>query len=522
MPNLADTSTELRRYLNARIPLIVLQSSEARRAQDLIRQVAGQLKAMSFYCHTRTGGLTELLSQKAIVDDRSLLGAFDYAAATFRSRDYVNFVFVDVEDIGDDSSTSRHLAELADLAEGRSGSIILVTSGAVSTGLMRMGMAVELDLPDLDELFYVVSDLVDNYRGNMQIDWNHDDVRRASEVLVGLSESQALNAISALLAKGKLVQEDITELSTYKDRMFGAISGIERVHIRAEDRQVGGLTQLRDWLRQRGELIRMDLSHSTLKPPRGVLLVGVPGCGKSLSSKAVAAEWQLPLYRLDMSSVLGMYVGQSEGRLREALDMAARVAPCVLWIDEIEKALAGGGAGGDSTGVTRRMVGQFLYWLQESRAKVFIVATANDVASLPPELLRKGRFDELFFVDLPDAEDRAEIIRMYYQTYLKVDVSPYLLDELVTASDGFAGADIAAVVHEVASYATLQGLSGAAVPDDVVKDLFANLVPFSQTNPEEVAAIRAWGAERAVPAGRTRRSDTGGPVRAARRIMTIN
>ena len=204
MPNQADTADELRRYLNARIPLIVLRTSEARRAQELIRQVAGQLKAMSFYCHTRTGGLAELLSQKAIVDDRSLLGAFDYAAATFRSRDYVNFVFVDVEDIGDDSSTSRHLAELADLAENRSGSIILITAGSVSTGLMRLGMAVELDLPDLDELFYVVSDLIDNYRGSMQIDWNHDDVRQASEVLVGLSESQALNAISTLLAKGKL------------------------------------------------------------------------------------------------------------------------------------------------------------------------------------------------------------------------------------------------------------------------------------------------------------------------------
>lgn len=522
MPNHADTVTRLRRYLNARIPLIVVQSSEARRAQDLIRGVAGQFKAMSFYCHTRTGGLTELLSQKQVVDDRSLIGAFDYAAATFRSRDYVNFVFVDVEDIGDDTSTSRHLAELADLAEGRSGSIILVTSGSVSTGLMRLGMAVELDLPELDELFYVVSDLIDNYRANMQIDWSHDDVRQASEILVGLSESQALNAVSTLLAKGKLLQDDIAELSTYKDSMFGAMSGIERIHIRPEDQQVGGLAQLREWLRQRGELIHMDLSHSRLRPPRGVLMVGVPGCGKSLSAKAVAADWRLPLYRLDMSSILGMYVGQSEGRFGEALDMASRVAPCVLWIDEIEKAFAGGGAGGDSTGITRRMIGHFLYWLQESRSKVFVVATANDIGSLPPELLRKGRFDEVFFVDLPDPDDRAEIIRMYFQSYLDTDVSPYLLEELVTLSDGFAGADIAAVIHELASYRLLQGLGTAPVPDDVIKDDFSRLVPFSQTNPEEVAAIRAWGQERAVPAGRAYPIASGGPVRAVRRIMTPN
>nr|WP_313777374.1 AAA family ATPase [Mycobacterium sp.] len=522
MPNQADTADELRRYLNARIPLIVLRSSEARRAQELIRQVAGQLKAMAFYCHTRTGGLAELLSQKQIVDDRSLLGAFDYAAATFRSRDYVNFVFVDVEDIGDDSSTSRHMAELADLAESRSGSIILITAGSVSTGLMRLGMAVELDLPDLDELFYVVTDLVDNYRGSMQIDWTHDDVRQASEILVGLSESQALNAISTLLAKGKLVQDDIVELSTFKDRMFGAISGIERVVIRPEDSQVGGLTQLQGWLRERGEMIRMDLTHSRLRPPRGVLLVGVPGCGKSLSAKMVAAEWRFPLYRLDMATVLGMYVGQSEGRLREALDMASRVAPCVLWIDEIEKALAGGGAGGDSSGTTRRMIGQFLYWLQESRSKVFVVATANDVSSLPPELLRKGRFDELFFVDLPDSEDRAEIIRLYYQSYLETDVSPYLLDELVSLSEGFAGADIAAVIHDLASYKLRQGLGAGPIPDDLVKDEFRNLMPFSRTNPEDVAAIRAWGLERAVPAGRQRQVEEGDYGRGTRRIMTPN
>lgn len=519
MPNHNDTLNELRRYLNARIPLIVLRSSESRRAMNLVRQAAGQLKSMTFYCHTRTGGLMDLLTQKQIVDDRSLNGAFDYAAATFRARDYTNFVFVDVEDITDDTSTSRYLTELADLAEGRSGSIILVTSGSVSTGLMRLGMSVELDLPDFDELLYIVSDLVDNHRGAVQIDWSHDDLRRAAEVLVGLSESQALNAVATLLAKGRLAADDVTELSTYKDRMFGAISGIERVQIREEDRQVGGLTQLREWLRERGELIRMDLTKSRLRPPRGVLLAGVPGCGKSLSAKAIAAEWQLPLYRLDMGSVLGMYVGQSENRLREALEMASRVAPCVLWIDEIEKALAGGGGGGDSTGITRRLIGQFLYWLQESRAKVFVVATANDVTSLPPELLRKGRFDELFFVDLPDDDDRAEIIRMYYTMYLEADPSPYLLDELVKLSEGFAGSDLAAVVHDLAAYRTLRGISTADIPEDLVRERFRDLVPFSQTNPEEVAAIRAWGLERAVPAGKAHRST---PTNAGggRRIMT--
>lgn len=521
MPNQHDTAKELRQFLNARIPLIVLRSAESRRALEVTRGVAGGMRGMPFFAFTRTGGLTELLSQKQLVDDRSLSGALDYAASTFRSREYSNFVLVDVEDIGDDSGTARYLAEVVDLAEGSSGSIVLVTSGTVAPGLMRLGMSVELDLPHLDEIFNVISDHLDDHRGmpNLIIEWNHDDVRRAAEILVGLSASQAVNAVSSLLVTGSLRRGDITELSKYKDRMFGAISGIERLEIEPKDRQIGGLVSLRTWLRERGELLRMDLTHEDIRPPRGVLLVGVPGCGKSLSAKAIAAEWEMPLYRLDMAGVLGMYVGQSEGRLREALEMAARVAPCVLWIDEIEKALAGGGSGGDSTGITRRLVGQFLFWLQESRAKVFVVATANDVASLPPELLRKGRFDELFFVDLPDAEDRAEIIRMYYRTYVKTDVSPYLLEELVELSDGFAGSDLTAAIQEVANYRVLKRIDPSAVPDEVVKDQFRSTMPFSRTNPEDVAAIRQWGLERAVPAGRDR-VDVHGAGRSGRRIVT--
>ena len=229
-----------------------------------------------------------------------------------------------------------------------------------------------------------------------------------------------------------------------------------------------------------------------------MLLVGVPGCGKSLSAKVIAAEWKIPLYRLDMASILGMYVGVSESRFKESLDTAERVAPCVLWVDEIEKALSNSGNDG---GVSRRLIGQFLYWLQESTAKVFVVATANDVSTLPPELLRKGRFDEIFFVDLPDEEDRADIIQLYYGKYLKSDPSPYEVRELAQLSHGFGGNDIEAVLHDLGVHSYLH--CGGAIPgSDVVRRAFANVVPFSQTNPEEVAAIRSWGNGRAVPAGR--------------------
>jgi SpoVK/Ycf46/Vps4 family AAA+-type ATPase len=206
----------------------------------------------------------------------------------------------------------------------------------------------------------------------------------------------------------------------------------------------------------------------------------------------------LPLYRLDLGAIMGQYVGQSEGRLREALDTADRVAPCVLWIDEIEKGLAGQN---DSTGVSRRLIGQFLFWLQESRHRVFLVATSNDVRSLPPELLRKGRFDELFFIDLPDSSDRQEIIDMYYRRYVRQEPDTQLVDKLVGLSEGFAGSDIEAALHEVGEQMFLNPAD--PLRPDFVIDTFANTYPLSRTNPEQIEEIRGWGRDRAVPAGRS-------------------
>ena len=265
------------------------------------------------------------------------------------------------------------------------------------------------------------------------------------------------------------------------------------------DYRVGGLHNLRNWLAKRSKLLTTDFSrHPGLTPPKGVLLVGVPGCGKSLSAKAIAQEWRLPLYRLDMASILGMYVGQSESRLKEALETADRVAPCVLWVDEIEKALTSGDSDG---GTSRRLIGQFLYWLQESASRVFLVATANDIGALPPELTRKGRFDEIFFVDLPDRADREEILRMYFVGKLQYDLPPDLLARLVDSTEGFTGAEIDTIVNDIGL--TRMGLlEGTPMyPDQTVLEFFTSTVPFSRTNPEDLAAIRNWGANRAVPAG---------------------
>ena len=520
MPNSIDTAESLRRFIKARVPLIVVRTVESTRGLDLVFAVAGEFRSMSFHAHSRAKGLYEIGAQVPISDDRSFVGALDFATSTFAARSQANFVFSDVDDIDSDSATARHLAEMARLAEERQGAIIIVSANPVWSGLARLGMTVTLDLPDADELYQVVDAIVDDHRGVMPIDWQHDEIRRAAEILGGVTQTEAINALTTLLAKGSLLRDDVEELAQFKDQIFGDVSGIERVRLPEGEYGVGGLTTLRSWLDERHQLIKADLSGTPLRPPRGVLLVGVPGCGKSLSAKAVAAQWRLPLYRLDMASILGMYVGVSENRFKEALEAADRVAPCVLWVDEIEKALASGAGNGDS-GTTRRLIGQFLFWLQESTSKVFLVATANEVTSLPPELLRKGRFDEIFFVDLPDEDDRREIIELYFRKYLEMDPSPLLVDELVEISEGFAGADLDAAVHEIARNGVISGVPEPT--DQLIRQMFANVVPYSRTNPEDVELIRAWGRERAMPAGRSRNAFPADAGRnPARRVVIVN
>ena len=222
-------------------------------------------------------------------------------------------------------------------------------------------------------------------------------------------------------------------------------------------------------------------------------MMGIPGCGKSLSAKAIASRWKLPLYLLDFATVQGRYVGQSEQQLREALETAEHVSPCILWVDEIEKGLSGSG----DSGVTTRMIGQFLFWLQECKKEVFVVATANEVTSLPAELLRKGRFDELFFIDLPTPNERRDIINLYLKKYLNVTVSDVLLNKLVSISDGFAGSDIETSLRDITYKVVANNIS---LNEDLIIKAFNSAIPLSKSNPDRIARIRQWGLERALPA----------------------
>lgn len=493
--NTAEFLDAFTRVFKARVPFILVQSTERSRVLELIKQACSS-QSVEAYVHTLSKGMCEISTGRTVNEDRSVIGAIDYATQQMLQRQNLTYVLTDVDDIETDTAFSRQLLDTVILAAEKGGAIVAITTKPIWSQLQRHGMALSLSAPDQDEMLESIRKQLSDYRSMIPIEWDEADEVRAATTLAGVTHIEAENIIAMMAARGAIKKSDFAELNRAKDGIFSDISGIERVDVRQDNLQVGGLSGLKNWLERKRPLLTADLRKRGIRPPRGVLLVGVPGCGKSLSAKAISARFEVPLYRLDLANLMGMYVGQSEGRLREALDAADRVAPCVLWIDEIEKGL--GSSGMDSSGVTTRLIGQFLFWLQESHARVFVVATANDVSKLPPELLRRGRFDELFFVDLPTREERRDIIQLYVRSGKLAEIDDSLLDELVNLSDGFAGADIEAGVKEVVEEAFLNG--DGSVTDELFRESFLNVVPLSKTSPERIEDIRNWGKERAVPA----------------------
>lgn len=517
MSDTKECKAALTRYLKARVPFISIRSAERARVLDIFKEVASSLSNAPIFVHTLSQGTKELLANRSVSEDRSVVGAVDYASQQIAQRQNLSYILTEVADIEDDTPFARQLQDAVMLAAEHGGVLIVITTKPVWGQLQRLGMSLVLSAPNEDEMLEIIRDQVGAYRNQFPIEWDAADERQAAAILAGVSRIEAENIIATLLANGRITKDDLRELMQAKDSIFADISGIERVQVRGGELNVGGLGGLKTWLDRERPLLTADLRERGIRPPRGCLLVGVPGCGKSLSAKAIAHNWSLPLYRLDLSTIHGQYLGQSEGRLKDALATADHVSPCVLWIDEIEKGLAGATQGSGDGGTSTRLVGQFLYWLQEARSRVFVVATANDVSRLPPELLRRGRFDELFFVDLPTPDERKEIINIYAQRGLKREIAESLMRELVDLSEGFAGSDIESAVREVVKEAYLRG--DQAVSDDLFRHSFQNVVPLSKTSPEQIESIRAWGRERAVPASGQPIGGAGAQTRPRRAVL---
>lgn len=500
MSDIKKSKELLTRYSIARIPFIAINTIEPSRTLEMLKEISSEID-VSFCVHTLTKGVVDLASDKILCEDKSVYGAMDYITEQMKRKQNQTIILTEVPDLSTENSDSKQLLALVNLANETSGAVIVFTNSAVWNQLQRQGMTIKVDLPNEEEMFSIIKGYIDEYRSDIPIEWDNMDIREAAATLNGVTRIEAENVIAALIANRCIRKSDMDEVRYAKDRLFSDISGLEKIDVDESVKDVGGLEGLRKWLNEKKELLtpeKKDMLRSKgLQPPRGILLVGVPGCGKSLSAKSISANWKLPLYRLDFATVQGSYVGQSEQQLKDALTTAENVSPCILWIDEIEKGLSGATGGGDG-GVSTRMVGQFLFWMQECKKQVFVVATANDVSMLPSELLRRGRFDELFFVDLPTADERREILSLYMRKYLNVEFAGVFADKVVEISEGFTGADLESTVRDLA-YRTIANGNFVLSEENIVT-AFNNVVPLSQTSPEKIEAIRDWGKERAVPA----------------------
>lgn len=355
----------------------------------------------------------------------------------------------------------------------------------------------EMPLPDIDDLLKILKQAKQRY--NLD-DRDYQESPSFLEAALGLSTSEAQLAFSKVACEfNRLSENEIPFIIKEKEQVIRKSGHLEYFHPKATLDDIGGLDNLKSWLRRRRQAFTSHAREFGLETPRGVLLLGLPGTGKSLAAKAVANAWQLPLLRLDMGKIYGGIVGQSEANMRSALQMAEALSPSILWVDEIEKGLSGMQSSGSTDGgTTARVLGTFLTWMQEKKKPVFVVATANHIAQLPPELLRKGRVDELFFVDLPVQQDRKEILSIHLKHRDRLDdFSVDDLNELAFASKGFTGAELEEAVKEAMFLAFDEGHQ--LNKDDILTAINAT-TPLSQTMEEMIRHTREWAKGRAVAA----------------------
>ena len=412
------------------------------------------------------------------------------------------FILKDFHRHMDDPVVVRRLRDVGQkFSANRRTVIITAPEITVPAELTKLVEFFDLPLPDRERLHEIVHDtftrLSKTYSLKLQLDAAGVDAMSAN--LRGLTEEEAERAISqALVTRYALCPETVTDVLEAKKQLLRHSGMLEFIEASDNMAGVGGLENLKHWLGQRRGAWEDSAREFGLEPPHGVIILGVQGCGKSLCARAVAGEWKLPLVKFDTSAVYDKYIGETEKRIRKVFQVAEGLAPCVLWIDELEKVFAGSGPDSASAdaGVSSRLLASFLSWMQDRKAPVFVAATCNNVTVLPPELIRKGRFDELFFVDLPNQAERKQIFSIQLAKR-KRNPADFELEKVAAAAKGYSGAEIDAAVLG-ALYAAYSEKKQVAT--QALMDALAQTVPLSTTRAEEIAALREWARSRAVPA----------------------
>lgn len=496
---------ELEVLLRARYPVIYVVTWEEGRVEEALAQITRR-REKKLYLWSVARGLQQWgtpQESKKRLDERTTdpQVALDHVLDSMENAVYV---FRDLHPFFNSAPVTRRIRELAAYLKNSYKTLIIIgPTLCLPLELQKDVTVVEFDLPDREELGALLdrtlAEVNESTGRSLQVP--HAAREKILGAASGLTLGEAENVFAkTLVVSGRLSEEDLPIILSEKEQTIRKSGLLEYCHADESLQQIGGMDVLKDWLAKRSVAFDEDAARFGLPAPKGVLLIGVQGCGKSLTAKAIAGFWGLPLLRLDVGRLFGSLVGSSEENVRTAIRVAESVAPAVLWVDEIEKSMSGSQSSGQTDGGTSaRVLSSFLTWLQEKTAPVFVVATANSIDQLPPELLRRGRLDETFFVDLPDAHERREIFHIHLEKRGRraVDFDTLALAE---AAEGFSGAEIEQCV--------IAGLFEAySVGSDLTTEILlrcaGDSVPLSRTMKEPIDRLREWAD------GRARRASTG-------------
>ncbi len=512
-PALAGFRRTVVDLVRARFPVLYVETVEEERLVDTLRDVVAdarlarqRLRLVTWRLTTglhdesqswpRTAELPQALAAIAAYDEPGLFVIFD-----------VHWFLRPQRGLAE----QRVIRQLRDLRAsltrgGATKTVVFVAPQLVlPTELEKDVYIVDFPLPGVAELGEVLDRIIDDNRGRLAVDLDRAGRERLVSAALGLTVQEAENAFArGAVRDQRLDLDDIALVMEEKRQAIRKSTLLEYVAPTSGFDDIGGLDQLKQWMRRRSGAWTESARAFGLPFPRGALITGVPGCGKSLTARCTSALWGLPLLRLDIGRVFAGLVGSSEQNMRSAIRTAEALAPCILWIDEIEKGFGQGGRQGLDGGTSSRVFGSFLTWMQEKEQPVFVIATANDISVLPPEFLRKGRFDEIFFVDLPTPRERAEVFEIHLRSYLRsreasldFPLTGETFVRLASAANEFSGAEIEQAVV-AAMFVAYEAGRPVRVTD--VETALRHTVPLAVTQAEQVQMLRAWADQRAVGA----------------------
>jgi SpoVK/Ycf46/Vps4 family AAA+-type ATPase len=491
-----DRFNDLEVLIDSQYPIICIETHEESRAEEILTRICRCMR-LPFFHWVATQGLTRSGEPQPVFNTRTAMEVLNFISSS--SLDAV-YLLKDLHRYLEDPLLVRKLRDICQCFRRKRKSLVLTApSFTIPLELTNEVVFFELSLPSTDELKELVFQVVRDISKRRKITVNMDSAtgRNLVQNLKGLTLNEAERVLTrAIVYDGQLSADDLPRILDVKKQKISQSGLIEFFPRQETFEGVGGLKNLKQWLGMRKGAFSEEAKRFGIDPPRGVLLLGIQGCGKSLMAKAVAQEWELPLLRLDTGSLYSKFIGETETNVRDAIRLAESMAPVVLWIDEIEKAFTPPSGSDADGGVSARLLGTFLSWMQEKKAPVFVVATANNIHMLPPEMLRKGRFDEIFFMDLPGAEERAEIFRLHLRRR-KRDPSGFDLGALAQAAEGFSGAEIEQGIVSAlyAAFSTRRELC-----TDCILHELKSTRPLSLVMKEQIDQMRQWAEGRTVSA----------------------